>query len=614
MESTYVCEICGTKPVQLSHHKAHLKTLKHDKNCDNFVTEMKIFSIPFRIINPKEWEESKYKDYIIYKYKRDNNTDIIDYAEIKKYLCFKGLTDEKYDWSTKIFNNKNPVECYEEEKNCKLEVMDSIKLNQTYEDYNSWGINRILKDKETVRSKPAVIKTNSLSSRHHRSNLSRYTNVKFNKIENIRNGLIDIRYILQPKHMLKLNDYDMEIYNDDAVKYSCVLFDKCGIESLYDLYNDKWAYGITDIEEHPEEKKDYTYYFYKEVEFEYTSKFVNVINYPQTRNEKKKIWVSCDMGNFLNYLYYLDDPENDIYKDEPVSIEYTYISNEDFKYFVKETLIEVFSHKIQCIKQKIEEVEKLEFKAEWKNHDNKISSCYFIGKNEEIVSGCYLIGKNEAIVKKFDGKICVYNMFTDEERELLNEKKITEEQRKEYLKFKSDNATSIQKLKDEIEYCELEMYKIKEYSLSSETITSIVQICQYLFEYNDDLIEYHKKNRPVSMVNNDKALELRFERMRLEGLLDEDEGILDEDEGILKEDEGILNDEDCCIDIDYRYIHCITNTDNKLKTYFLHETDATDFLSYDYLQVSLLRVAVDSPEHDIAVANTYKTRNGLRTI
>ena len=66
--------------------------------------------------------------------------------------------------------------------------------------------------------------------------------------------------------------------------------------------------------------------------------------------------------------------------------------------------------------------------------------------------------------------------------------------------------------------------------------------------------------------------------------------------------------------IDYRYIHCITNTDNKLKTYFLHETDATDFLSYDYLQVSLLRVAVDSPEHDIAVANTYKTRNGLRTI
>ena len=605
MESTYVCEICGTKPSQLSHHKAHLQTLKHKNNCDNFVTEMKIFSIPFRIINPKEWDESEYKDYIISKYKRDNNTDIINYDEIKKYLSSKWC-NEKYDWTPQMFNNKKPVECYEEEKNCKLEVMDLIKLNQTYEDYNSWGINRILKYKETVRSKPRVIKSNSFSSHQHRSNLSRYTNVKFNKIENIRNGLIDLGYLFKPKHLLSLEDFDMEIYNDDVVKYSCLLFDKCGIESLYGLYNYNYndgPYEITDIEEHieehPEEKKDNTYYFYKEVEFEYKSKFVNVINYGETRNEKKKIWVSCSIHNFVNYLYYLDDPENDIYKDKPVSLEYTYISNEDFKYFVKETLIEEFSDKIQCIKQKIKEVEHLEFKAEWKNHDNKISSCYFIGKNEEIVSGCYLIGKNEAIVRKFDGKICVYNMFTDEERELLNEKKLTEEQYKEYSKFKHDNAISIQKLKDELEYCEIEMYKIKEHSLSSETITSIVKICQYLFEYNADLIEYHKKNKSVRFVNREKELDLQIERMKLE-------------EGLLEE--GILDDEDCCIDIDYRYIHCITNTDNKLKTYFLHETDATDFLSYDYLQVSLLRVAVDSPEHETAVANTYKARNGFKTI
>ena len=509
MESTYVCKICGTKPVQLSHHKAHLKTLKHEKNCDNFVTEMKIFSILFRKIHPKEWEESEYKDYIIYKYKRDNNTDIINYDEITKYVCFKGLADEKYDWTSQMFNNKKPVECYEEETNCKLEVMDLIKLNQTYEDYNSWGINRILKDKETVRSKPPVIKTNSLSSHHHRSNLSRYTNVKFNKIADIRNGLIDLGYLFNPKHMLNLKDFDMEIYNDDAVKYSCVLFKKCGIGSLYGLYNG--YYGITDIEEHPEEKKDYTYYFYKEVEFEYTSKFVNVINYPQTRNEKKKIWVSCTMHNFLEYLYYLDDPENDIYKDEPVSIEYTYISNEDFKYFVKETLIEEFSDKIQYKKQKIEEVNKLQFTAQWKNPDDKI------------VWSRYLVDKTEYVVEKSDGKLYVYNPLRDEERELLNEKKITEEQYKEYLKFKSDNAISIQKLKDEIEYCELEMYKIKEYSLSSETITSIVQICQYLFEYNDDLIEHHKKNQPVWVVNREKELHLQFERMKLEeGLLDEE--------------------------------------------------------------------------------------------
>ncbi len=70
----------------------------------------------------------------------------------------------------------------------------------------------------------------------------------------------------------------------------------------------------------------------------------------------------------------------------------------------------------------------------------------------------------------------------------------------------------------------------------------------------------------------------------------------------------------CCIDIDYKYIYCITNTDNKRKTYFLNETDTTSFLSFDYLQVSLIRVVVDSPEYEIAVANTYNARNGFKAI
>ena len=53
MESKYSCEICGTKPDQLSHHKSHLQTKKHKDNCETFITEMGIFSIAFRKIDPQ---------------------------------------------------------------------------------------------------------------------------------------------------------------------------------------------------------------------------------------------------------------------------------------------------------------------------------------------------------------------------------------------------------------------------------------------------------------------------------------------------------------------------------------------------------------------------------
>ena len=70
MEYRYFCEICGTTPDQLSHHKSHLQTQKHKHNCENFITEMKIFSVLFREINHRKWYESEYNDFIISKYKK----------------------------------------------------------------------------------------------------------------------------------------------------------------------------------------------------------------------------------------------------------------------------------------------------------------------------------------------------------------------------------------------------------------------------------------------------------------------------------------------------------------------------------------------------------------
>jgi hypothetical protein len=68
------------------------------------------------------------------------------------------------------------------------------------------------------------------------------------------------------------------------------------------------------LEISPEYKKENTFYFYKEVDVEYTTKIQNVTNYGETRTEKKKIWTSIDIGDFIDYLYYLDEPENEKYK------------------------------------------------------------------------------------------------------------------------------------------------------------------------------------------------------------------------------------------------------------------------------------------------------------
>ena len=59
------------------------------------------------------------------------------------------------------------------------------------------------------------------------------------------------------------------------------------------------------------------------MDVEYTNKIQNVTNYGETRVEKKKIWTGINIGDYIEYLYYLDDPENEIYKDNIPTLKYS---------------------------------------------------------------------------------------------------------------------------------------------------------------------------------------------------------------------------------------------------------------------------------------------------
>lgn len=482
MDSKYSCEICGTKPDQLSHHKSHLKTQKHKDNCANFVVDMKIFSLLFRQVHPKKWDESEYKDYIIAKYMESTKKDAIDNDEVSKWMREESFTqgNGRYDWTLHCFDGVTPTLCYENETGCKVKYAQDIRNT----DFSNWGIQKILKYKETIQSKPERKRIGQMLSREpnrYRSILSRHTNIKFNKLNDIRNGAIDLRYLMKPKHITKGSDYDMEIYNDDAVRYSCLLFDAFGIQSLYPLYNGLCS--PLDIEEHPEERKHNSFYFYKEVDIEYSTKIANVSNYGETRVEKRKLWTTCLMGDFIDWLDDLKNPENSV---QPV--EYTYISNEDFKYFIKESLIELFSNKIASNKRIIDEP----FRFSWKKSNEKIVY-------DRFTQSYYLISNDDITFLRNE---CMYveNTHTEEERPLDCSQKLTQEQCKEYIRQKEHIAN----LEEEIKYHEMEMLKIKEISLSSDIVKSIMHLCEYFFEYNEDVIEYYKSHMSITWANIEK--------------------------------------------------------------------------------------------------------------
>jgi len=301
------------------------------------------------------------------------------------------------------------------------------------------------------------------------------------KINNIRNGLIDLRYLFTPKNKLLLQQktelYDMQIYNDDATRYSCLLFHKFGIHSLYLLYNG--IVGCIDIEAHPEAKQGNSFYFYKEVCIETTSKIVNVDNYGETKLDKKKVWTSCYMGDLLDSL---DDQEI-------TSCKYSYISDEDFKYFIKSTLVELFLNRIRRNHDCINKIRDSTFNCEWKKKNERIAMDYTNYTNKLY----YLINKQNGCFQR-NGKTYVFDDNTDEEKEISLYQQLTPDQVEEYNNFKRDQREDIESLEEETKYYESDLFKIRDLSLSSDTMKSIIQICQFLFEYDEKLIAHYKTN------------------------------------------------------------------------------------------------------------------------
>lgn len=436
METKYFCEICGTKPDQLSHHKAHLQTQKHADNCEIFKKDMRIFSASFRHVSPQKWYESDYKDYIIAKYINETKNELYNDEDIKKWIIEVTIKRLDDNWTLDIFDYKIPHECYEKEFNCKLTKTYDI----TNVHFNDWAIDRILKFKETIQkrtiqsklTKSSIYTNVSNKSSFHRMEtknkmmLSRYTNVKFNKIKEIRNGCIDLKYLFEPREQINLNECDIEIYDDTALRYSCLLFHEFGIH-YYILY--KIMSSCIDINEFSEKKKHDSFYFWKEVEIEHSSKIENVSGYDETRIEKRKIWTSCCMSDVIKYCNYLTHIE--VWSEDIPAINYTYISNDGFKYFIKETLVKLFTDIIDSFKMQ--------------------QSCI--------------------------------NYFSSE----------TENKEKE-----------IEELEEKIKYYTDETLKIEDLNISSELFNSIFHICQYLFEYDENLFEYYKTHTYINTMNYQK--------------------------------------------------------------------------------------------------------------
>ena len=60
------------------------------------------------------------------------------------------------------------------------------------------------------------------------------------------------------------------------------------------------------------------------------------------------------MGDFIDYFDYLEDKTKKCFANDIPTLNYSYMSNDDFKYFIKESLIEIFTDKIKRIEKNIE--------------------------------------------------------------------------------------------------------------------------------------------------------------------------------------------------------------------------------------------------------------------
>lgn len=448
MYSKYFCAICGTSPDQRSHHNAHLNTQKHKENRTTYIKNIKIFSHQFQQIDPSKWEESSEREYILKKY-IETNTEEPNFLNVKQWIAQQGL-DNKYNYdgwtdkTDKIFKGCSSEEYYEKTGiniNPNFDFKDTTQL-EAYIDYSNWAIDKIVEYKETVCEKPKKNnQSNRVSDSRFRHMLSKHTNIKLNTLNLVRQGEIDLRYLCEPPlfDLSTNNNINIELYNDLAVKYACLLFENTGIWHISFVYD---GYGLHDLNENPEARYDETFYFHKEVEVLHKQIIEDVSDYEtNSRIEHKKIWVSCDMHKIC-----------DCYDDDVFLNTFKYLNNDDFKFMIKERLCTIYQNKIDKL---VYEIEKATEHLPFYMKDGRLG---IKGKIEDINPGMDERIEFNKIMDSFDYK------------------------RKHYLNEKN---------------------MIRDLSLSSKLLDDIVKICEYLFEYNEDLIEYYKKNKPIIYTSRD---------------------------------------------------------------------------------------------------------------
>jgi hypothetical protein len=101
------------------------------------------------------------------------------------------------------------------------------------------------------------------------------------------------------------------------------------------------------------------------------------------------------------------------------------------------------------------------------------------------------------------------NEDEDKKQPMNLKHKLTEEQCKEMEIFTDNREKKLEELEKEAKYYSSEALKIKDLNISSELFKSIFHICQYLFEYDEDLIEYYKTHTYVSTMNFQKERMLK---------------------------------------------------------------------------------------------------------
>lgn len=442
MYSKYFCSICKTSPDQRSHHNAHLNTQKHKENRATYIRNMKIFSHQFRQINPLKWEESPEEEYISKTYFESTFSEP-NFLDVKQWIMQQGLREEyNYDgWcdkSDKIFKGCSIDEYYKTTGitiSPKFDFEDTTQLD-TYIAYSNWAINKIVEYKETMCEKPKKHShSNKVTDTKFRIMLSKHTNVKLNTLNSVRQGEIELEYLLEPPlfDLSVNNKINIELYNDQAVKYACLLFENTGIWHMCFVYD---GYGLLDSNEVPEARYDQTFYFHKQVEILHKQIIEGVSDYKSNEYiETKKIWVSCDMHKICG-----------CYDEDVYSNTFKYLTNDDFKCIIKERLGAMYQKKIDNLAREIE--------------------------------------------------IATYNFpfYIKNGRFGLKPGKTFED-------FTMDDRIEYDKIMDKFEYIKKhytnEKNMFRDLSLSSKLLEDIVKICEYLFEYNEELIEYYKNFKPI---------------------------------------------------------------------------------------------------------------------